>query len=54
MMIYCFSCLKNYNQETGPSQLYKPNDGRLVVYKLTNVKALKYNFYVAPEEIKEN
>lgn len=39
---------------TGPSQLYKPNDGRLVVYRLTNVKALKFNFYAAPEEIKEN
>ena len=42
------------NDPTGPSQLYKPNDGRLVAYKLTNVKALKYNFYAAPEEIKEN
>ena len=40
------------NDPTGPSQLYKPNDGRFVVYKLTNVKALKYNFYSAPEEIK--
>ena len=40
------------NDPTGPSQLYKPNDGRFVVYKLTNVKALKYNFYAAPEEIK--
>lgn len=42
------------NDPTGPSQLYKPNDGRLVAYKLINVKALKYNFYAAPEEIKEN
>lgn len=42
------------NDPTGPSQLYKPNDGRLVAYKFTNVKALKYNFYAAPEEIKEN
>ena len=42
------------NDPTGPSQLYKPNDGRLVAYKLTNVKALKYNFYAEPEEIKEN
>jgi uncharacterized pyridoxamine 5'-phosphate oxidase family protein len=40
------------NDPTGPSQLYKPNDARFVVYKLTNVKALKYNFYAAPEEIK--
>lgn len=40
------------NDPTGPSQLYKPNDGRFVVYKLTNVKAFKYNFYSAPEEIK--
>ena len=40
------------NDPTGPSQLYKPNDGRFVVYKLTNVKAFKYNFYAAPEEIK--
>ena len=42
------------NDPTGPSKLYKPNAGRLVAYKLTNVKALKYNFYAAPEEIKEN
>lgn len=42
------------NDPTGPSQLYKPNDGRLVTYKLINVKALKYNFYAAPEEIKED
>lgn len=40
------------NDPTGPSQLYKPNDGRFVVYKLTNAKAFKYNFYSAPEEIK--
>lgn len=40
------------NDPTGPSQLYKPNDGRFVVYKLTNVKAFKYNFYSSPEEIK--
>lgn len=39
---------------TGPSQLYRAGDGRFVVYKLTNVKAYKYNFYAAPEEIKEN
>lgn len=38
---------------TGPSQLYKAGDGRFVVFKLTDVKAYKYNFYSAPEEIKE-
>lgn len=38
---------------TGPSQLYKAGDGRFAVFKLTNVKAYKYNFYSAPEEIKE-
>lgn len=37
---------------TGPSQLYTAGDGRFEVFKLTNVKALKYNFYSAPEEIK--
>lgn len=37
---------------TGPSQLYRAGDGRFVVYRLTQVKALKYNFYAAPEEIK--
>lgn len=38
---------------TGPSQLYQVNDGRLVCYKLTNIKALKFNFYAKPEEIEE-
>lgn len=38
---------------TGPSQLYCAGDGRFVVYRLENVKALKYNFYAAPEEIKD-
>ncbi len=38
---------------TGPSQLYKPGDGRLVTYKLEEIHALKYNFYSAPSEIKE-
>lgn len=41
------------NDPTGPSQLYKPGDGRFVVFKLTNIKAFKYNFYAAPEEISE-
>ena len=39
---------------TGPKQLYTAGDGRFVTYKLTEVKALKYNFYAAPEEIKEH
>ena len=37
---------------TGLKQLYTAGDGRFVTYKLTEVKALKYNFYAAPEEIK--
>ena len=37
---------------TGPKQLYKAGDGRFITFKLTDVKALKYNFYAAPEEIK--
>ncbi|MBQ9276356.1 MAG: pyridoxamine 5'-phosphate oxidase family protein [Clostridia bacterium] len=41
------------NDPTGPSQLYKAGDGRFVAYRLENVKAYKYNFYAAPEEIKE-
>lgn len=40
------------NDSTGPSQLYKPNDGKFVVFRLEEVKALKFNFYSAPEEIK--
>ena len=39
---------------TGPSQLYKANDGRFVTYRLEEKKAYKFNFYAAPEEIKEN
>ena len=39
---------------TGPSQLYKAGDGRFAVFKLADVKAFKYNFYSAPEEIKEH
>ena len=42
------------NDPTGPSQLYKVGDERFVVYRLENVKAYKYNFYSAPEEIKEH
>ena len=40
--------------ETGPSQLYKAGDGNFVVFKLTEVKALKFNFYAAPTVIKEH
>lgn len=40
------------NDPTGPSQLYKAGDGRFVVFKLTNVKAIKYSFSSAPVEIK--
>lgn len=39
---------------TGPSQLYTSGDGRFVVFKLVDIKAYKYNFYSAPEEIKVN
>lgn len=42
------------NDPTGPSQLYKAGDGRFEVFKLENVKGLKFNFYATPEEIKEN
>ena len=37
---------------TGPKRLYTAGDGRFITYRLTQVKALKYNFYAAPEEIK--
>lgn len=40
--------------QSGPSQLYKAGDGRFVVFKLEEVEALKFNFYSAPEEIKEH
>ena len=39
---------------TGPKQLYTAGDGKFVTYKLTDIKALKYNFYAAPEEVKEH
>ncbi len=41
------------NDPTGPSQLYKAGDGRLVTYKLDEIHALKYNFYSAPTKILE-
>ena len=37
---------------TGPSQLYTAGDGKFITYKMTDIKAFKYNFYSAPEEIK--
>ena len=37
---------------TGPSQLYTVGDGKFVVFKLENIKCMKYNFYSAPQEIK--
>lgn len=37
---------------TGPSQLYTAGDGNFEVFKLDNVKCMKYNFYSAPQEIK--
>lgn len=39
---------------TGPSQLYTAGDGKFVVFRLDDVKCMKYNFYSAPTEIKEN
>ena len=38
---------------TGPKGLYTAGDGRLAVFRLTDVKAFKYSFFSAPEEIKE-
>ena len=37
---------------TGPKGLYAAGDGRLAVFKLTDVKAVKYGFFAPPEEIK--
>ena len=37
---------------TGPKGLYTAGDGRLAVFKLTGVKAVKYGFFALPEEIK--
>ena len=34
---------------TGPSQLYTAGDG---IFRLDNIKCMKYNFYSAPQEIK--
>ena len=36
---------------TGPSQLYKAGDGKFVTYRLEEVKAKKFSFFSAPEEI---
>lgn len=41
------------NDPTGPKQLYTAGDGRFVTYRLEKIKAYKYNFYAAPEEIEE-
>ena len=38
----------------GPSQLYKAGDERFATFKLTGIKAVKFNFYSALEEIKEH
>ena len=40
------------DDSTGPSQLYKAGDGRFVTFKLTDIKATKFSFLSAPEEIK--
>lgn len=40
------------NDATGPSQLYKPNDGRFVVFRLEEAEGLQFNFYSAPSVIK--
>ena len=37
---------------TGPSQLYTAGDGKFVVFRLDNIKCMKYNFYSALQEIK--
>ena len=39
------------DDETGPKGLYEPGDGKFVTFKLTNIKAMKYSFIKAPEEI---
>ena len=38
---------------TGPSMLYKADDGLFVVFKITKVHAVKYSFEAAPEMISE-
>lgn len=40
------------NDPTGPSQLYKADDAIFEVFRLENVKCMKFSFYSAPEEIK--
>ena len=40
------------NDPTGPKQLYTAGDGRFVTFKLSDIKAIKYGFFAAPEEIK--
>ena len=36
---------------TGPKGLYTAGDGRFVVFKLTDAKAVKYGFFAPPQEI---
>ena len=36
---------------TGPKGLYTAGDGRFVVFKLTNVRAVKFGFFAPPQEI---
>lgn len=45
---------KFLKDETAPSQLYKAGDSKYVTFYLKDVKAYKFNFYSAPEEIKEH
>ena len=39
---------------TGPKQLYQAGDGRFVVFRLADVKACRYSFFAAPQEIREH
>lgn len=36
---------------TGPKGIYEAGDGKFVTFKLTDIKATKYSFFAAPEEI---
>ena len=38
---------------TGPKGLYHAGDGKFVTYRLTDIRAAKYSFTAAPEEIPE-
>ena len=39
------------NDPTGPKGLYTAGDGKFVTYRLTDVKAVKYGFFIQPEII---